>query len=96
METIAEADSNRMVAEIVELDKAEAERMQLTAQNCLVRDSDTATTFMGAFVKGRAHGHGTRTFMNGGKYVGGWKFGRAHGYGVFEEDSVVVYRGEFR
>ena len=46
--------------------------------------------YIGNFLKGKFHGHGVYTWVDGGKYDGNWKNGRK--YGIFK----IYFNGLFQ
>ena len=57
--------------------------------------ASTAATYEGTFANGNAHGHGTKTFWDGGLYVGEWKGGKVDGAGRYVYADGDVYEGEY-
>ena len=52
--------------------------------------------FEGEYRDNQPHGDGTKLWITGAKYTGGWKRGKEHGFGRWESAEGDVYEGGFR
>lgn len=58
-------------------------------------ESDNAMDYVGHWVDGRPHGHGTATWPDGTRYAGQWADGKPHGHGKIvwpDNDVSEVFR----
>lgn len=53
-------------------------------------------SYKGSFKNGLSHGHGTRVWSDGLKYIGNWTQGKMHGHGnIYYPSGKIAYSGPF-
>ena len=53
-------------------------------------------TYVGSWLNGKKHGHGTKTYLSGDKYIGQWKNGEKHGQGTYISTGGEIYEGQWK
>jgi S1-C subfamily serine protease len=62
----------------------------------LPRPDRNKFVYVGEYMNGKFHGHGTHTSVHGDRYIGEFRNGRRHGQGTLTSTTGNKYVGEFR